>query len=345
MKPRANAAPGGMRRVRPTPITLSPDRAVSCDPPRDGATLPLVYRPARDDVDLVTWARPGRDALIAALRRHGALLFRGFGITEPEAFAEFAAVFADELFTENGEHPQAVLSGKVYAPTFFPPEEKLLWHNENTFNAEPPSLIWFCCRQPAEKGGETPIVDSRAVYQRIAPELREEFTLKQVMYIRNYRKGLGLDWREVFRTEDRRRVESECARQGLEYEWFGDRLRTSCVRPAVVRHPETGEWSWFNQAQHWHTACLNPATRASLLTAFPPEELPRSCFFGDGSVIPDDAMTQICAVYQDLEETFAWQRGDVLMLDNIATAHARNPFQGHRSLLVAMASHEVGGRA
>lgn len=331
MKPALNGGPARSSRAR---ITLSSQQAVSTEP--HDAALPLTYRPTREDVDLVGWARAGRDELIEALHAHGALLFRGFSITEPGEFAEFASVFAGNLFTENGEHPRAVLSGKVYEPTFFPPEEKLLWHNENSFNADAPELIGFCCRQPAEQGGETPIVDSRSVYQRLDEDLREEFIRKQVMYVRNYGTGLGLSWQEVFRTEDRRQVEQACARQGFEFEWHGERLRTSCVRPAAVRHPRTGEWSWFNQAQHWHTSCLNPATRTAVLAAFAPQDLPRSCRFGDGTAIPDDAMAAICAVYQDLEVSFGWERGDVLMLDNISTAHARNPFKGRRSLLVAM---------
>ncbi|MGH8920199.1 MAG: TauD/TfdA family dioxygenase, partial [Actinomycetes bacterium] len=115
-----------------------------------------------------------------------------------------------------------------------------------------------------------------------------------------------------------------------------ERLRTAAVRPAVVRHPVTGEWSWFNQAQHWHIACLDEATRTSLLETVGEDGLPRECRFGDGTPIPDSAMAEICAVYDELEVVFPWQRGDVLMLDNILVAHARNPFRGERELLVAM---------
>lgn len=113
-------------------------------------------------------------------------------------------------------------------------------------------------------------------------------------------------------------------------------LRTSAVRPAVLRHPGTGQMSWFNQAQHWHLSCLGDQVRASMLATFGPQELPRTCTFGDGGAIPDDAMRHILGVYDELEVSFRWERGDVLMLDNILTAHARNPFRGERKLLVAM---------
>ncbi|GAA3154214.1 non-ribosomal peptide synthetase [Streptomyces echinatus] len=328
--------PGTLRGITPTRVAMASDDVVVREALREGADLPVVLRPAHPDVDPATWARAHRARLDADLERHGALLFRGFGITHPDALERFASVFVDDLFGENGEHPRAALGGKVYTPVFFPPEEKLLWHNENSFNDEGPTRIWFCCARPAESGGETPVVDSRAVHRRLDPALREEFTAKGVMYVRTYGTGLGLDWRSVFRTGDRAEAEARCARQGLRYEWHGDRLRTTAVRPAVLRHPRTGEWSWFNQAQHWHTACLSANVRESLLATMSPEELPRTCRFGDGTPIPDEAMHEILRVYRELEISFPWERGDVMLLDNILTAHARNPFRGERELLVAM---------
>jgi amino acid adenylation domain-containing protein len=333
---RAGLRPPAALRKAPAKITLSARDAVVEAPLSEGARLPLVLRPAGEEVDLVAWARESRGRLETALLDHGALLFRGFAVTEPARLEQFAGVFVDELFAENGEHPRARLGGGVYTPVFFPPEKKLLWHNENSFNEVGPTKIWFCCAQPAETGGETPVVDSREVYRRLDPALREEFARKQVCYIRQYGSGLGLHWREVFRTEDRAEVEARCAEQGFRWEWHGDRLRTEAVRPGVVRHPVTGEWSWFNQAQHWHTACLDEVTRTSLAAAVGEDGLPRECRFGDGTPIPDAAMAEICAVYQELEVAFPWQRGDVLMVDNILAAHARNPFRGERKLLVAM---------
>lgn len=328
--------PGVLRGIKPTKVAVASDDMVVREPRRDGAELPLVLRPARPDVDLVAWARSQRTRLDTDLERHGALLFRGFAVTDPDALERFASVLVDDLFGENGEHPRAALGGNVYTPVFFPPEEKLLWHNENSFNDEGPARIWFCCARPADSGGETPLVDSRAVHRRLDPAVREEFTAKGVMYVRNYGTGLGLDWRDVLRTGDRAEAEARCARQGLRHEWHGDRLRTTAVRPAVLRHPRTGEWSWFNQAQHWHTACLSAEVRESLLSTMAPEELPRGCRFGDGTEIPDEAMHEILRVYQELEVSFPWERGDVMLLDNILVAHARNPFRGERELLVAM---------
>jgi hypothetical protein len=140
----------------------------------------------------------------------------------------------------------------------------------------------------------------------------------------------------VFGTHDRTEVDRRCHDEGIQPLWRGDVLTTSCVRPAAVRHPGTGEWSWISQAQHWHPSCLNQATRDSLRAVVAADQMPRDCTYGDGSPIDDGTMAEILRVYQDCEVSFPWQSGDVMMLDNILAAHARNPYRGERSLLVAM---------
>ena len=94
--------------------------------------------------------------------------------------------------------------------------------------------------------------------------------------------------------------------------------------------------SWFNQAQHWHVSCLDAATRESVETLFAPEDLPRNCYYGDGEPIADRDMAEILKVYAELEVVFPWQAGDILICDNLLTAHARNAYSGERQMLVAM---------
>ena len=299
--------------------------------------LPLVIEPSVDGLNLADFAAGHRSVLEKELLDHGAILFRGFGILEPESLEAFATAVCSSLFDENGEHPHDSVSGNVYTPVFYSPAKKLLWHNENSFNYRWPRKIMFCCVDPADEGGETPIVDSRAVFAAIDPEVRRRFMKGGLIYSRNYGEGLGLDWTDVFHTEDRGYVEEYCRQNDLEFEWREDGgLRTRCRRPSVIRHPETGDASWFNQAQHWHLACLDSETRTSLEYIFEEEDLPRNCFFGNGDAIPDSDMEHIMDVYERLEVAFPWQAGDVLLVDNILCAHARNPYSGDRKLLVAM---------
>jgi alpha-ketoglutarate-dependent taurine dioxygenase len=43
------------------------------------------------------------------------------------------------------------------------------------------------------------------------------------------------------------------------------------------------------------------------------------------------------AVYLQQMIEFPWQRGDVLLLDNMLAVHARNEYNGPRRILVSMA--------
>jgi acyl transferase domain-containing protein/acyl-CoA synthetase (AMP-forming)/AMP-acid ligase II/acetylornithine/succinyldiaminopimelate/putrescine aminotransferase/alpha-ketoglutarate-dependent taurine dioxygenase len=301
----------------------------------EGRMLPLVLEPPHEGADLTRLAIKHRAFIEEELTQHGAVLFRGFDTASVAAFDAFTNGICSNLYSENGEHE--TVAGNIATPVFFAPERKLLWHNENTFNHKWPQKIWFCCVKPADRGGETPLVDSRKVYAHLAPEVRDRFERRGIKYVRNYGQGAGRSWQEVFRTADRAVVEAECRKNLIEFEWKdGDRLRTSSIRPAVVRHPVTGEPAWINQAQHWHLACLDPTVRESLLSVFAEEDLPRNCFYGDGSPIADEDMRAVCALYDEFETEFPWQKGDVLMVDNILTAHARNPYAGSRTLLVAM---------
>jgi hypothetical protein len=225
----------------------------------------------------------------------------------------------------------------VYTPVAYPSDKQLLWHNENSFNYFWPMKLWFHCAKPAEIGGETPLVDSRKVFAAMDPMIREEFLRKKVTYVRNYMNGLGLNWQTVFGTEHKAEVEAHCRKNFFYFEWkYDGGLRTWCVRPAVVQHPRTGEMVWFNQAQHWHPACLDEETRSSLRSLYSNEDMPRNCYFGDGSPIDDAVMQEICEVYRRLEVTFAWQAGDILMVDNLLTAHGRNQYSGERKLYVIL---------
>ncbi|MEU4177520.1 TauD/TfdA family dioxygenase [Streptomyces sp. NPDC026589] len=328
--------PSGIRSLRPRKVTIGRPEPVRRTVIGGAGTTRLAVYESHADVAPAEWAEHHREQLTADVHEHGGVYFRGFGIDAPEALERFASVFVTDLFSENGEHPRVSGNGRIYTPVFHPPEERLLWHNENTFNLSGPTRIWFACVRPADQGGETPVADSRTVYERVPHAVREPFERKGVMYTRSYGTGLGVHWRDVFRTDSRSAVEDQCRAAGLSYTWRGETLHTSCVRSGVIAHPVTGQPTWFNQAQHWHPYCLGAEIRQAVTAVFDEDGMPRNCFYGDGSVIPDEDMAEILRVYDEAELALPWAAGDVMMLDNLLMAHGRNPFQGERRLLVAM---------
>lgn len=323
--------------VKPKAIQLSRNAMVTMEPMTPDRKLPLLVQPAGEALSLADWARANRETLEGKLFEHGAVLFRGFGLETAEQFEEVARAFCSELFAEYGDLPRDAVSGKVYTSTPYPPDRTIWFHNESSQLDNWPLKQFFFCVQPAAAGGATPIADCRQVYELLPPDIRDRFDRLGVMYVRNYTPGLDVDWRDFFHTSDRVEVEDYCRRSAIDFEWKADGgLRTRKICPAVANHPRTGERVFFNQIQAHHIACLPPDDRRALLDLFAPEDLPRNAYYGDGTPIEDSLMQEIVETYQRIEVTFPWQKGDLLMVDNMLTAHGRYPYAGPRKILVAM---------
>ncbi len=211
-------------------------------------------------------------------------------------------------------------------------------HNEMSYARAWPLKIWFYCVTPATSGGQTPIADSRKVLARISPRVRDKFAERQVMYVRNYGHGVDLPWQEVFQTNDPHEVERLCRNVGMEFEWKpGDRLTTRHVCQAIAAHAQTNEPVWFNQAHLFHVTSLDEASRELLLQRFGEDELPRNAYYGDGSPIEPAALDEIRNAFELEKTLLPWQTGDLLLLDNMRTAHGRESYEGPRRLLAGMA--------
>src|SRR5262249_19449186 len=140
-----------------------------------------------------------------------------------------------------------------------------------------------------------------------------------------------------FHTRDRGEAERYFLSREIEFDWKdGNRLRTRQVRPAVARHPVTGETVWFNHVAFWHVSGLEPALRQVMQEVLEEEDLPYNTYYGDGAPIMPSVIDEIRRAYDEETVTFKWQAGDILMLDNMLVAHGRNSYGGERKILVAM---------
>ena len=322
--------------VNPTVVTVSQTNLVETSY-LNGVEYPLVITPTVQDVDLVDWAANSRDYLEEELLKHGAILFRGFGIHSVADFERFAKAICPDLYGDYGDLPHE--DGKIYQSTPFPKDKIILFHNESSHMHQWPRKQFFACMKAAKEGGETPLVDCRKVYRELDPEITRNFEEKRLMYVRNFIEGLDVPWQQFFHTDDKAKVEQMCRENGMEHEWTANNgLRTRQLAPGVITHPKTGEKSFFNQVELHHPYFLDAELRESLKTLYTSaDEYPRNVYYGDGTPIPDAVMAEIERVYWDVSVASPWQEGDVIMLDNMISAHARNPFEGERKIIVALA--------
>ncbi|HEX3130822.1 MAG TPA: amino acid adenylation domain-containing protein [Thermoanaerobaculia bacterium] len=355
---------GGMREMQPKSPGDARERLLRVQKPRSVADrplvrtsqgdqgerlLPLIVEPEVRDVDLASWAAAHRGRIDEWLMAHGAVLFRGFfvesDVDSVDRFREVAAAVSPELLSyDDPTTPRTALGSKVYTSTEYPADQTIPHHNELSYNQAWPMRIFFYCVTAPESRGETPLADGRRVYERIDPAVRERFVSRGVMYVRSFGDGVGLPWQTVFQTSDRAEVEAYCRARGMTFEWReGNRLRTRHVRPAVARHPRTGETVWFNQANVHHPSSLPPALRESLLAVAADPDLPMdvNACYGDGTPIPDEDIAAVRRAYEEENVLFPWHRGDVLVADNMLVAHGRSPFSGPRRIVVLMAESQA----
>jgi amino acid adenylation domain-containing protein len=327
-------------RLRAT--DLAPDVASKTDFVRvnyiePDQTLPLVIQPDIDGFDVIEWAKGNREFIKESVLKSGAVLFRGCNVNSPVDFEELAHVICPDLFGEYGDLPRERESSKVYGSTPYPSDQVILFHNESSHMNRWPLNIFFYCVTSAQEGGETPLLDCRKTYSALDPKVRERFARKHLMYVRNFTDDLDVNWQGFFRTSDKAVVEKRCKEAGIEIEWKKDGgLRMRQLSRAVAEHPKTHEMVFFNQILLHHVSCLAPSVRDSVLSLFSEEDLPRNVYYGDGEPIEPDLMEEIQELYFRTAVQFPWQVGDVLVVDNMLTAHARSTFVGPRKILVAM---------
>jgi alpha-ketoglutarate-dependent taurine dioxygenase len=327
------------KSIKRKSITVSEKQLVKTDFFNLTQQLPLVIEPVVDGVSLTSWAINNRNWIDEQLLKYGGIIFRNFDVNKNFNFEEFIQSVSSKLLDYTyASTPRTLVSGKVYTSTEYPAEQSIPLHNEMAYALSWPLKIWFFSVKVVEKGGETPIANSRRIFQLLDSRIKDKFIEKKVMYVRNYLTGIDLAWQDVFQTNNKTDVESYCRQAGIEFEWKSeDHLRTTQVCQAVAIHPQTKESVWFNQAHLFHVSSLQPKVRESLLNVISEEDLPRDAFYGDGSPIESSVIEEINQIYQQESIIFPWQEGDILMLDNMLTAHGRRPFSGTRKVLVGMA--------
>jgi alpha-ketoglutarate-dependent taurine dioxygenase len=289
--------------------------------------------------DTPDWAAEHRDALRAVVAEHGCVLVRDLGLRDAAGTGAVFRQLATGLMTEREAFAaRQSYPGGLYSSSKWPANQQMCMHHELSYTLEFPHLMLFACLTAPASGGATAVADAPTVLRALPADLVSRFEREGWVLTRNYNEDIGASVAEAFGTDDRGAVESYCRASATEFEWQPDGgLRTRQLRSAVVRHPLTGQRCWFNQIAFLNERTLDPEVREYLVDVYGEDGLPFNTSFGNGDPIGDDVVQLLNETYEASTVRESWQAGDLLLVDNVRTAHSREPYSGPREVLVAMA--------
>ncbi|MHB1947465.1 MAG: TauD/TfdA family dioxygenase [Gammaproteobacteria bacterium] len=320
-------------------------------------TFPVVITPGRRVLNLDEFnqkLQENKPQLEQLLLKHGALLLRGFPV-------HCAAHFSDVITALNlgnfvnyigGDSPRDRVENRVYTSTEAPPHFHIPLHQELSYIKNFPRHIYFYCEVEPLNHGETIIADARRVYEELDYGVKQRFQDKGLTYTsRYYYKSKIMQWvnqiqrshkswTEVFETTNKDDVEQKCIENEFAWKWLPrDWIEIKQTRPALLKHPQTNEDVWFNQA---HLYDFNPKLLgwknyvAAKLFYFRKSTRLHEIVHADGSHVDQKDLYHILDVLNQNTVAYPWQKGDVMVLDNILAMHGRAPFSGPRRILTAL---------
>jgi alpha-ketoglutarate-dependent taurine dioxygenase len=307
------------------------------DVDRQSGRAPILLADASGDGP--HWAAEHREALRAVVAEHGSVLVRGLDLRDA---AEISTVFrrlSTGLMIEREAFARRqVYADGVYSSATWPAKQPMCMHHELSYTLEFPGLLMFACLSAPTEGGATAVSDSPTVLSALPAELVMRFERDGWILTRSYNDEIGATLAEAFGTEDHGAIENYCRANAIEFAWQPDGgLRTWQRRSAVVHHPITGQRCWFNQIAFLNEWTIDPEVREYLVDMYGADGLPFNTRYGNGEPIGEDVIQLLNQVYEQNTVREPWQPGDLMLVDNIRTAHSREAYEGPREILVGMA--------
>lgn len=233
---------------------------VSFLPSDNGGRLPLVVSPRWETsvTFLCSWLEMNRSFLNDMMLKHGAVLIRGFDVSNCGEFERAILSFQPDGLSDcyRGTSPRKLedATSYVFSAADVPSNFPIAQHLEMSFLPAPPRALFFSCmKAPTCPGGETALCDFRKVYRDLSPELRQKFFDKKIRYERTHKKNPSISffnfdvadmkgWPELFGTSDKEEVERICKEEGVNVKWEGpnnDTFVSIIESEAFQHHPDT----------------------------------------------------------------------------------------------------------
>ena len=293
------------------------------------------------DRDPGGWAAGHRDALRAARRRARCGAGPRPGPARPRRRRRRgprAGRRPDDR--EGGLRPAAAATPTaIYSSTKWPANQPMCMHHELSYTLEFPGLMLFACLDRADRGGATGAGRRAGRARRAARRPGRAVRARGLAaHPQLQRRDRGVGRGGVRHGRPRPPSSATAGPTGSSSSGRPDGgLRTRQRRSAVVRHPRPDGAAGSTRSRSSTSGRWTADVREYLVDVYGEDGLPFNTRFGNGDPIGADVVALINEVYEAHTVREPWQAGDLLLVDNIRTAHSREAFDGPREVLVGMA--------
>ncbi len=282
--------------------------------------------------DAEAWAADNKAQIKKELANTGAVLFRGFPITDAMSYDDFFSAFGYENFTYKESLSNAVRinhTERVFTANEAPKNIEIYLHNEMAQTPFYPNIISLFCESAAEKGGETILCRSDFIYEKLhskEPELTEKLEQAGVKYTTlmpltdDPETGQGRSWKGTLSVSSVSEAEKKLKTLGYVWQWMDDgSLKAQTAALPAIRSLDDGRKVFFNQIiaaySGWKGVKENPSS---------------ALCFGDNTDFSKDLLDTIVDIAKQHSYNLPWQDGDVAVVNNNLAMHGRLPFSGDR---------------
>ena len=289
--------------------------------------------------EAITFVRSNVDTLKEELSHTGALLLRGFPVTNADEYDALFCSFGYPNFTYKESLSNAVrinFTEYVFTANEAPKHVEIYLHNEMAQTPIFPNIISLFCETAAEEGGATSLCRTDKLYNAIASSHPDEVAKLEAHGIKYTTtmpaedapdSAQGRGWKSTLSVETVSDAEAKLKELGYSWRWNedGSLLAQTAALPGV-KTVEDGRKVFFNQLiaayKGWKGVKENPSG---------------SLCYGDDSAMTADFLKAMADKAEEILYPLQWQDSDVAIVDNHLAQHGRKPFSGDRPRKVLVA--------
>lgn len=290
--------------------------------------------------EATTWISENLTALETELSYTGALLFRGFPVTDAQTYDDFFSAFKYPNFTYKESLSNAVrinYTEYVFTANEAPKDVEIYLHNEMAQTPLYPGRISLFCEEAADQGGATVVCRSDEMYNQLitydaeTTNKLEQMGIKYTTFMPSEDKpesGQGRSWRSTLSVSNVEEAEDKLKELGYSWQWLEDgSLKAQTAALPAIRTLKNNRKVFFNQIiaayQGWNGVKEDPSV---------------ALCFGDDTLFSKEYLNKVVSISESLSFDIDWQNGDVALVDNNLAMHGRRPYSGNtkRKVLVVL---------